>query len=647
MLKKATILLLMLIGLCRVAGATDKSELFKQLVINPDFQVFKERFFGGNAGVKAGYQIGVEASYHAGLYTRWDRYYFDIDLGHEFKIGEALETDFSLTPRVEHDLEVQFARQFINKAQAWRELPYFVNRIPLDTEDAINKLKVGDLVILRSKLNFIVTAKFLKDLGMIGSFSLTGSDSYLVSGQFYILVLRLPENKIRLKLIAVQQKDRTASIDAGVVDHLRIFHVDFINGALTRFLDIHPLQISFSKGVNNLFMVDYILDLDQPQVAAAYNKVLRKATSKENSILANPLQEREKIRQHLLMDIRPLDEMATAETDSHREKVTRLFQGNIESHYTAKKLGFGIRFVHALVRDDSSLNDIVEIEPQNQQNTYQMESFQKRYEGGFLFDFFKVRKDLRMNGLSQKDADSGELHAKDWMVSLERRDADFSPDKLQRIENELRRVVPPLLYNQIDFSHWVIGSRTRQQNVATRYQATLHDEALLAMPHLSQEEIFQRYIRYLEEIPRGDLIEHHLIPDAYQSDNNQSVRVFGTQVKKISQVLAQVFSSVTSDEQKIHLLMGLRRSNLFLQSGMRFLIELLPPEKWQQFLYFHFEMESDLNKKVIFTYGEEAPSELFEKVLYLQKLMNGDGVDLRLESENLKLSENLHLMHEP
>lgn len=644
MKKISTFLFILLF--CGTAFASS-GDLFRQLVLNPDFQIFKSHFFSGDVSLEGGYQPGVEASYHEGLYTRWDRYYFDVVLKHDQDLGKVMKTQLSLTPSIEHDFEVQFARQFIDKKKAYLATPYFVNRIPVNAEDAITKLNVGDFATIKSQLNFVVKASFLKNLGFLNNFSVTGSEYYMISGQFYILVLRLPENKIRLKLIAVRKKENGGSIQVGIVDDLKVFHVEFLNGALTRVLDLNPIKLSYSKGLTNLFMVDYILDLKRPEVVNAYNKVLRKATAVENGILANPLQDREKIKNHLLLDISPLDQLAEADVgvDASQRRVNRSFKGSMDDEYRSKQFRLGVNIAKVLMKDDYSENKITEIDLHGRQSNYQMDSFQKRFEGGFLFEFFNVRKDIRMNGLFNVDPQTQKVSADDWMVSLERRDADFSISKFQRIQSDLQRVIPLTLYNQIDFSSWKIGINPSKQNVATRYQATIHPEAILSVPPMSRDQIFQRYIEYLKQIPSGDLYHRRIVPGRFETDPDHYVRYFGYDVDRIAKKLEIAFSSVTSDQEKLKTLMSLRKINLFLESGMRFIIELLPADKLQDFIHFHFEMESDFNTKVVFTYGKQVPSELFEKVLYLQKLLGGDGIDLRLESENIKLAESLNLAH--
>jgi len=644
MTKKVLIILLVLFS-CGVVSATSAGDFFRQLVLNPNFQIFKAHFFGGDVGIKGGYQPGVEASYHEGLYTRWDRYYFDATLQHSQDLGKVAKIDFSLAPSVKHDLEVQFARQFLSKKNAYLATPYFVDHIPVTADDAIKKLNIGDFVTIKAELNLMVTANFLKNLGFVGNFSITGSDYFMISGQFYILVLRLPKDKIRLKLIAVRQKENGGSINIGIINDLQIFRVSWLNGGLTQVLDLNPIKLSYNKGVTNLFMVDYILDLKHIEVARAYNKVLRKATAIENGILVNPLQDREKLKNHLIMDILPIDRLAEADVGvaTDQKRVDRSFKGSIDDDYRSKQLRLGISLAQALMKDDYSESKISEMNLQGDETKYQMDSFQKRYEGGFLFEFFNVRKDMRMNGLYQVDSQTQKLKSDDWMVSLERRDADFSISKFQRIQRDLQRVIPLSLYNQIDFSSWKIGIDPTKQNVATRYQATLHAAAILSIPPLSREEIFHRYIEYLKQVPSADLYHRQIVPDRFSTDPDLYVRYFGFDVDRIAKKLEKVFSSVTSDAEKQKTLMTLRQSNLFMESGMRFMMELLPQEKLPDLVHFHFEMESDFNTKVVFAFGNQKPSQLFEKVLYLQKLLGGDGIDLRLESENLKLAESLSL----
>jgi hypothetical protein len=644
-MKKLILILFMIFFSLGASAETSWADLFKQIVINPNFQLFKSHFFGGNATIKGGYNPGVEASFHEGLYTRWDRYYFDMNFSPDQKIGDVINTNVTFSPSATHDLQVQFARQFINKKDAYLAVPYFVGRIPFSAEQAVQKLNVGDFVMIEADLNLVADFSFLRELGVIAGLQLTGSEYYLISGQFYILVLRLPDNKIRLKLIAVHKNENGGSLNLGYADTLKIFHINFVDNAITRVLDLNPVSLQYTKGSNNLFMVDYILDLKKKEVAEAYDQLLRKATDLENGILANPLQNRDKIKSKLILDLLPVDRLARKDQrldESHRG-VSRSFKGTVDEKYRSGQFHLGISIAQILSRTDQTQNKIDEIDLSGRESKHELDFFQKRMEGGYLFQFFNVRRDLRMTSLYDLDDHWQKQNPADWMMSLERRDANFSFSKFQRVQSDLQRVIPISLYNQIDFSGWKISSDPTKQNVATRYQVTIHPQGLAAIAPLTRQEIFDRYIAYLKEIPVSDLNHRRIVPDQFYTSPDLYVRYFGYDVDLIAKKLEKVFATATSGNDKLATLMELGRNALFMQTGSRFIIDLIPQEQWPDLIHVYFEMEDDFSTKVSFAFGKTPPSELFEKMLYLQKLLNGDGIDFRLESENLKLAESLHL----
>jgi hypothetical protein len=341
----------------------------------------------------------------------------------------------------------------------------------------------------------------------------------------------------------------------------------------------------------------------------------------------------------------PIDSLAQryGKLDEGKRPVYQSFKGDVDQTYRSAQLHLGIALAKILFRTDQTENKIDEIDLMGNESKHQLNFYQKRLEGGYLFEFFNVRKDLRMTTLFDLNEAGQREKPSDFMMSLERRDADFSFSKFQRIQSDLQRVIPLALYNQIDFSGWKIASNPTKQNVATRYQVTLHPDGISAVPAMSRQEIFDRYIAYLKQIPVSDLVHRQIVPDEYYTSQDQYVRYFGFDVNRIAKTLEKVFSPSTRPVEKLDELMNLRKNSLFLQTGTRFLIELLPAEKWREFVHLHLEMEADFTTKVSFAFGDKEPSELFEKMLYLQKLLNGDGIDLRLESENLKLAESLQL----
>lgn len=609
-----------------------------------DASLIKGKFFGDRLGLRGGYQYKVEPSYTEGLFTRFDNYYFNTSVDsnpNQVELLDAKDRDFSAGLGLRHEMEVSFARQFADSEDAIKAKPYFYKNIPLNADDAINNLNEGDYVSMKTHLSLVVGGEFLQALGHV-NVGLSVSAQYLVRGEFQVSALRLPNNQLRLKLVGLRNKEKSVGIGIGYDGVLEIVKVSYIDRKLTKALDLNPLEITYNDGKNNLFMVDYVVDLNDAEVKKAYAGIMRKMTDLETSKVLDPRKSDDNVKNMLLMDIQPLDQLAISDRSKDKKRAQRSFKGSLEQEYEQWQSRFGIAMIRLQENRDYSENRLVSVNLDEGRSHFLINSYQARTEGNLLFAWSKIRKDVRFNAIFATDEAFQNAQADDLVFSIETKDRKFTKSELATLRKTISRTVTPDLSSLIDWAKWSSADKW-DANTAIRYQVVLHPEAIDAAPQLSEAQITEKYLDYLQnDIDAGDMARSYAprgtVLTGYDDGREAFKVAFGRGVSQIARQLAITLNKNENSVKRIDALMELRKSRLFKETGIRFLLSLLPKEGLEKLIRFDFAMESTNGNRLSASFGDEKESEVYQRMLYIQSILNNDGLDLRLEGETIKMN---------
>lgn len=604
--------------------------------ITADMRILSTEVFNG-LGFKAGYRYKVEPSYNEGLFTRLDRYYFDLNASGDTSITEAADGDFSIGLDATERVEIEFARQFLDSKEALLAKPYFIKQLPTSAEKVLKNLKVGDFVTFKANLNILTSADFVRSLG-ISHVGLTISANYLISGQFQVHVLKLPENKVRLKLVGLRNRSKGMSLKVGYDSVLKIVGVKVLDKRITKVLDLNPIELHFNDGNRDLFMVDYIMNLDDQEVRAAYDQVLDQALRVENLKIANPLKSEDELRNVLLMNLESVEELHKRDLSNGvvNPRIARSFKGRADSDYRNGSLKLGIRLIRMLEQRDLSKNKIVSVEKDESTKHYRLDSYRSRSEMGTLFSFFKLTKDVYINAVYETDDEFKNERPVDIVLHVERKDKRFTKNEMDSLKDQLRRTVTPEVFSQIDFGSF--DDRTKKKNnVAARYILVIHPEAIFRAPELKKDEIARRYLEYIESIPAQGLPQTNPRFEGRIS-NSTYQEAFGRDIKRASRLLEEVLNKSLEPTQRVEAFVELRKNRLFKLTGFGFFQSLLPKDELQKLMSFNLSMESTDGDRLDFGFGDRQENDLYKRLLYIMKTFTDDGLDLRLESELLGLT---------
>lgn len=622
-------------------------------ILNFDF------FKGMNIDMPA--EPEIDQSYIKNFYTQSKKGYFAVGgLAGFNKPFELAKGALHMGAAPNYMVEANLARQFCTRGDAVQDAIEYKNLnmlpfLPLDSKRALT-LKAGDYFSMKTKAGFMAGGSFLQSLIPSQLFNI--SLNYFVSGSFQIHVLRLPNDKMRIKIVSLGDRHFGASTGVGFVGALKVFSVKLIDKGATRILDMSPVRLNYDfKGKSNLLMAEYEINLLNLDAHPVYDQMWNRALALTRKITKDLLKlkignSRERIEEAVLLNLEPLDEVARADLDKpiYARRMTRNFKDTLESDYSRPwtfRLGFGL--VYGKRESRNSTNEIVSIQGHDSPVTYQFVSSLRRKDDAILKSLWqRVQSDVVMNSVLRQDPISKQWLPEDFVFHIKNRQLRVEGFETDQTKEQLNWYFPKLIYNQIDFSRLRTGLETRKKTYQ-EIQVVLHSEVLNALPDLNEndvDEIAQRYQDYLDALPNilKTLYPKNAAQEAWYVADAPGRRGPGYYPKKYAKNLAIFLDKRKSAADRYRGLMELQNESFFIRTGIGFILALLPQDlgSLQKLVHVKVLMDSKKSDTVSLEFGDQPVSAIYDRILTIQNLVENGALDLRLEGESLVNAIDCH-----
>lgn len=618
-------------GFCDKNRARTIADQLSQLSSEIKLDLIDFSFFDDDSFV-AGYEYEVEPAYINGLYARTDRWQITSSIlpNSDGTLAEQLTWKNSLGAK--QASEATFIRFFQDPCLAETSLPYSPKRIPLSAEIALGKnFNVGDYFVFKSSLGFVASGEILQLLSSsLWGFSLSGS--YLTEGSYQVYVVRENEKTVRLKIVAHRGQEGTLGLDWGWSGNFEVFDVKPLDHGLKKVVNPKPIKLEFKDKKANVFLVDYILDLTDPAVADAYNKIIRKANFFLTLELARPFRKIEKLEDKLILDLAPLEDLFRA--DVANNNVARI-RRNLRSSAGQNGQSFGFDLGNKIIGLDfdagASSSRITLREDNNSISQYLLRSFDRTMDGHFAFSWSRLYNKRSVDVLLQADETYQHLSILNLVQTLERKDKRFSKSEFEEIEYSLRKALPKEIFDEIPFYQWNQIGRKPLENFGFRFQIVMGPELILNAPQRSQRTLRELYSQYISEkgLTATDFFPARVAGRPRELTPEEEL---DKTILRISSKLSQVSDSQRSDIQRLEAFMALRDNTLFAQTGIGFLMTLVDNQNYR------IDINLSANgHKLDFAKGDEAMAHFFRKLSSVKSALEDDGLDLRREAESLTI----------
>lgn len=618
------------------------------------------------AGIQAGWRFDVEPSYREGLISRIDEFYFGSSSIPGLNLFPASMSDMGFGNGLGIDIRCKFIKQYLDGWSATKDITYLKNFLrinkfmPLDAERALSKMHPGDYFSIR--LPMTLTIGYSQAKKLVQNLPVNKNVGYSLSGLFEFHIAKLMDNKVQMKLVFINGKKANLDIDGQYSGVLSVTPISYINKRVTKILKLSPVRFSLQNSKDQLFMADYILDLSQPEVSQAYDQVLaplrkiwegvKVASPKVTFFQKNVNKNAEKMKNNLRTSIEPLDRVVANAIAKQNENngefsAIRLFKGSNYSVTNSFALHLGTKLFSFDGASSSGQNDITSFNSTGEVvNSHPIETEAYYHADTEIYEnsksaglnYWDLTEHLQLTAVFDADQTFENKKVAGIVIANEPRDKQFSASDFEKTKQHLAATLPPLVYKRIRFEQWQFPEKTRHA-VGYRSKLVLSPEFVQSLPSLGQKQMYSLYMLYIEKLEKENIYRRPKISD----DEVKQLQDFSfeDQVYQISNALSIASNSAVDPIQRLQAFISLKKNRVFTQTGIRFILELVPIEKLNGMIFFDLEMNSSDDDKLKFSFGSDSDSRSYQKVINILEIINNEGLDIIMTAQKVA-SEYLH-----
>lgn len=623
---------------CKTSRRLSVAQQIANLGPDGDLDLVDVDLFPGGS-IAAGYEYEVEPAFTNGLYFRTDRWQVKLKATPEDQINISEGVDFGLSGGLTNQLEATFIRSFHDPCQAMFATPYTPVRVPLTVKIATGeKFKKGDYFLLRASLGLVISGELLNMLG--SSWGITLGASYLMEGYYQLQIVRIDETKVRLKVIAQRGRNLSASVGVGYRDVFEVFGVKLIDKTIKRWVETNPIKVEASSDHDRVLMVDYVLDLADPEVASAYEKLLRKIRDFKNLALASPFTRDRDIEANLLLDLTPLEDIYRA--DYSNNNVGRL-KRNLRATSDQNSRGLGVRLGNRIIGYKWGANIATARmsvrQPDNSLDYFLMRSWDRKSDGRFLYSWFRSKNEHGVRALFTADKDYNIQMPVNIVRHENKKRNRISYREMKKMKLLIRKALPLEVEEHIPWSNWTQGRKDKFTNFGLRLQLILSPEVVINAPELTRKEIEVLFLDHLkrEGLEATDYYyeRREFSRDGYNGDSAQDQ--LERSLRYFAKLLEKTLDRDISMLERLDALTDLRKNKLFLESGFSFIM-VLQPDKMKSLFNVDLNISSN-ESQIDLSYGDSELSTLYKKLLTIKAALDDDSLDLLREAESLSTQQ--------
>lgn len=583
---------------------------------------------------KLGYRYRVDPAYADGLYSRTDKWEIKLSSVPDFEwnIRDNVRTNLSLGPHV--GAAASFIRFRKDPCEAIKLLPKAPNRMPLRASSAIGEhFNIGDYFLFRGSAGMVISPKILSTIGT-GFWGAQPGISYLIEGYYQFHLVRLSETKVRLKVLGHKKRDKEFSLSAGWFGDFEVFGVGLIDNPIEKIVNPKPLRVVAKNRKSNIFMVDYILDLSDPDVEVAFNKVIAKAKRLLQIELANPFKGKD-LSTMLLLDLVPLENLYEHDRTQNREdRITRNLKTSSNQNSNHFGVDLGSKIIGINWDKESSISYMNLKDEDDKDEYYVLRSWENKRNGRFIFGSTRSEERNGTRMLFETNDKFKKWEPVNLVSYLIKKKNRLNFNRLQKVKLRLKKALPYEVYLRTPWHKWIQERRKKDKNFGLRFQFAVSPEVISKAPQLDREEISRLFKNHI--LNKGLRFEDYFFP--YEDSRNDSRLVTAEEQMDLSLLsfsrrMEKLLHRDTPLRERIKYLKRLSRHKLYKESGLSFMVSL-GRQKLSDLYHASINMSSN-NNRIVFDYGDGRLSKTYFKLLSVKAALDDDAIDLIREAESL------------
>ncbi|AHI06979.1 hypothetical protein BDW_12395 [Bdellovibrio bacteriovorus W] len=603
-----------------------KKEIAKQEIGSSVSLVNAEILSGLTTSLR--YKIESEPSYIGGYYNRIDKYSLKIDLRPGDFI-DALDTPVGIN--LQKGSEITFVRQFKSQKDSLLSLPYTPANLPFTAEKALDKLNPGDFVAFEGHLSLVVSMGHSFFQGVLDAGASTHA---LVSGNFMVHIFRMVDNQVRVKLIGVRGKGIGAGAGIELGEDLSFIGLNIIDRRIEKLLNITPLRLN--AGINNkdVFMLDYVFNLNDALAREAYNQLLLYKVQLKDVKIANPFATRKDLMDELMTDLNLVEELSLedAQIPAPLRRVHRVFKGSTEVDTKESSMRFGLSLWKFQAGRAYAENKVLNYDSSDRQEHFLLNTFSSYKKTKVLFGLFGEESLTTSNLLFTADPNWSAGRFVTLTSSNQMKMKDVSDRDLRRIQKTVLETIGHKAYAGIDWTPWT-SIPGKKVNAYFKQEVFFNPEALIVLPHLKAVSLAARFERYIER--KGRPQASALFDPGHTAGYFLGgwIHEFKGDFRKIGESLETVIRQDKSIDDRYEAFETLHKIPVWRERGIGFLMDFFTEEQRSKVLRYELVLSAQGVTGVNHVFGNFKEERLYKSLMYIQNIIHNRSFDLRMYAD--------------
>lgn len=405
--------------------------------------------------------------------------------------------------------EITYIQQFKTQRESLIRVPYDpVTKLPLKSKIFFEKhknlftgeiepvLKSGDFIAYRAPMTFALG----KGFGHVaaGHLGLTAGLNYTISGEFDVHVFVMDNNQIRVKILAA--KATTKGISAGI----SLMGFNALGGLIVeKLINAQILEFYFNKTKSDLFIADYIFNMNQEEPKALYDVVIGSkmhtfsmSAIKEQILVANPFASDGATRDRMLANLEELNNVSHA--DLHKPYSERRILKILNAHNETETLGHGLKLnllrILRFENSESKVGSKITIYANNDNSV----KAQFKLDGYNVSNLFEILPSLNIWGdksstsntlLTQVDANSNPIEFTGLQNTKIREDYTLKKAEYDGLMSRIQKILPAVIYNKLEKANWNFGPKNAVNIARVQQDITFSSDLFRMKSEIKEENI--------------------------------------------------------------------------------------------------------------------------------------------------------------
>ena len=634
-------------------------------------------------GLRVGHSEDIDNAFYGNYFSRMDGW----ELGLKANLLEMAGLDNGLGLSIDPIVNVRLYQFFDSKLEAANPKNFYSPaRIPFTADDAITKLKPGDLVSFDADLNIAYgyTKAFDK---IVDWFKMNVGAGGAIMGRVRVFIFRANDNKVRLRVSALRSRPKVINARLSVFD---LFDLGW--GKLTELVEKalkldELFEVELRKVDEKLWMADYTLDFNNDLVKTAYNKVFNRENRFKTMVdAANPLTTEAELQAILWEVLLPLTELSVGEQKNARPAAINNFMGSNFSNGGYFDTEGGIvgawrGELRRVKKNNRLMQKIFDADGVQNDFYYFFPSWLKRTEKGFGLGRGKEIKLQSANIIYSTDPNYNIEKFESIGFYKEDTDKKYDNDEHQALLRHFQGVLPTSTFNDmvnyLKANDWG-GFRGYRQNVRISSRYFITDKGLKLVEGARAADITKHVIAALDELDQvknrvkrtGPRTGTRIIKCRTKKMQKLGVRTYKedrrgrivedprgdligsvtydycNEITDLAEVLAAALQPDLPPNERNEKFSSFANNRLFQKIGAGIIFDILAEGDQkldEDVTYFELVINaSGQEQPVRFSRGRIGNRPLYEIILQMQRTLNEEQPDLRLPGNRESLTERVY-----